>query len=113
VNDRGPGMSPERREQILARYREYAARFDGAVTSRAGSRGNLAPPPVKTAARPSSRQLEILQLIADGNANDEIAAKLVVSVETVKTHIRQLLAKLGASNRAHAVALGLRSGIVS
>lgn len=106
-------MSPERREQILARYREYAARFDGVATSRAGSGATLAAPPLKAAGRPTVRQLEILQLIADGSPNDEIAAKLVVSVETVKTHIRQMLAKLGASNRAHAVALGLRSGLVS
>jgi len=62
---------------------------------------------------PTKRQLETLQLLADGLSTEEVAARLFVSVETVKTHIADIRAKLGAVNRAHAVALGLRAGLVS
>ncbi|MGW1026794.1 LuxR C-terminal-related transcriptional regulator [Streptomyces sp. NPDC002577] len=51
------------------------------------------------------REVEVLQHLADGESNAQIAAKLYVSVETVKTHVKNLLRKLGAANRAEAVAL--------
>lgn len=55
-------------------------------------------------------QLLILQQVADGNSNKEIAEGLGVSEETVKTHIRRILDRTGAKNRANAVAEGLRKG---
>jgi DNA-binding NarL/FixJ family response regulator len=51
-----------------------------------------------------TRQMEILQLIADGLSNLEIADRLFISEATVKWHVRQILRKLGVSNRAQAVA---------
>jgi DNA-binding NarL/FixJ family response regulator len=51
-----------------------------------------------------ARQLEILELIADGLSNIEIADRLFISEATVKWHVRQILRKLGATNRAQAVA---------
>ena len=51
------------------------------------------------------RELEVLQHLADGESNAQIAARLYVSVETVKTHVKHLLRKLGAANRAEAVSL--------
>jgi DNA-binding NarL/FixJ family response regulator len=53
----------------------------------------------------TSREFDILELIADGYENHEIAERLVISTETVKSHVRHLRAKLGARNRAHAVAI--------
>jgi DNA-binding NarL/FixJ family response regulator len=53
----------------------------------------------------TSREFDILELIADGFENHEIAERLVISTETVKSHVRHLRAKLGARNRAHAVAI--------
>jgi DNA-binding NarL/FixJ family response regulator len=51
-------------------------------------------------------------LIARGNANKIIAAELSLTEETVKSHIRNIFAKLGANDRTHAVAIGLKRGII-
>jgi DNA-binding NarL/FixJ family response regulator len=59
----------------------------------------------------SSREVEVLQLISGGNANTEIAARLSITEETVKGHIKNILAKLGANDRTHAVTIGLKRGI--
>jgi PAS domain S-box-containing protein len=56
------------------------------------------------------REREVLALIAMGNGSFAIAAALQVSPSTVETHVRHCLAKLGANNRAHAIALGLQHG---
>jgi DNA-binding NarL/FixJ family response regulator len=58
------------------------------------------------------RELEILGLLAGGDSNKTIAARLSISVHTVKFHISSILAKLGVTSRTEAVALGLRLGIV-
>jgi DNA-binding CsgD family transcriptional regulator len=56
------------------------------------------------------REREVLALIAMGNGSSAIAARLDVSASTVETHVRHCLGKLGANNRAHAIALGLQRG---
>ncbi len=58
------------------------------------------------------REIDVLRLVAGGNANKEIAAKLSLTEETVKSHIRNILAKLGANDRTHAVTIGLKRGII-
>jgi DNA-binding NarL/FixJ family response regulator len=58
------------------------------------------------------REIEILRLLAAGDSNKTIAARLSISVHTVKFHISSILAKLGVASRTEAVALGLRLGIV-
>ncbi len=65
-------------------------------------------------ARPrlSPREQEILVLLADGASAPEIARRLVVSTPTVKTHLARLYAKLGVSDRAAAVAEGMRRGLM-
>jgi DNA-binding NarL/FixJ family response regulator len=60
----------------------------------------------------TAREVEILTLIADGFFNREIAAKLFLSEDTVKTHIHHVLGKLRARSRAHAAAIGLRSSLI-
>ena len=60
----------------------------------------------------SSREIEVLQLISGGNANKEIAAQLSITEETVKGHIKNILAKLNANDRTHAVTIGLKRGII-
>jgi DNA-binding NarL/FixJ family response regulator len=59
------------------------------------------------------REVEVLELIAEGLANREIGEHLYVSEETVKTHVKTLLEKLHARSRAHAVALALRNGLLA
>jgi len=60
----------------------------------------------------SSREIEVLSLIAGGNANKEIAAQLSITEETVKGHIKNIFTKLGANDRTHAVTIGLKRGII-
>ncbi|HTB14861.1 MAG TPA: response regulator transcription factor [Bryobacteraceae bacterium] len=60
----------------------------------------------------SSREINVLQLIASGSANKEIAAQLSIVEDTVKSHVTNILAKLGANDRTHAVTIGLRRGII-
>jgi DNA-binding NarL/FixJ family response regulator len=58
------------------------------------------------------REVDVLRLVAGGNPNKEIAAQLSLTEETVKSHIRSILSKLDANDRTHAVAIGLRRGII-
>lgn len=58
------------------------------------------------------REVEVLQLVAGGNSNKLIAKALALGEETVKSHVRNLIAKLGARDRTHAVALGVRRSII-
>jgi DNA-binding NarL/FixJ family response regulator len=60
----------------------------------------------------TTREREILQLLADGMSNADVAAKLFISQETVKSHVRHILAKLEADTRTHAVAIALRDAII-
>ena len=61
----------------------------------------------------TSRELEILECIVSGCSNAQIAEKLFVTVGTVKTHVRNILNKLGASDRTQAAVRALRSGLIS
>jgi DNA-binding NarL/FixJ family response regulator len=58
------------------------------------------------------REVDVLRLVAKGNANKEIAAQLSLTEETVKSHIRNILSKLQANDRTHAVAIGVKRGII-
>ena len=58
------------------------------------------------------RETEVLQQIAGGNRNRDIAEKLFITEETVKVHIKNIMQKLGASDRTQAVAIGVRRGII-
>jgi DNA-binding NarL/FixJ family response regulator len=60
----------------------------------------------------STREIEVLRLVSGGNANKEIAAQLSITEETVKGHVKNILAKLGANDRTHAVTIGLKRGII-
>jgi len=57
-------------------------------------------------------EVRVLRLIAEGNANKEIAAQLSISEETVKGQVRNILSKLGANDRTHAAMIGLKRGII-
>jgi DNA-binding NarL/FixJ family response regulator len=60
----------------------------------------------------SARQREILQMLADGMQTDAVADRLGLSTETVRTHTKRILAKLEASTRTQAVAIGIRHGLI-
>lgn len=59
------------------------------------------------------REISVLSLVARGNSNREIGVELLITEETVKGHIKSILSKLSAHDRAHAVALGLKRGIIT
>jgi DNA-binding NarL/FixJ family response regulator len=58
------------------------------------------------------REKEVLQMLASGLANKEIASRLAISEHTVKFHVASILGKFGAGSRTEAVAIGIRSGLV-
>jgi DNA-binding NarL/FixJ family response regulator len=60
----------------------------------------------------SSREMEVLRLIVDGNTNIQIAAQLYVSPNTIKTHVRSILNKLGVGDRVQAAVFALRHHLV-
>jgi DNA-binding NarL/FixJ family response regulator len=61
----------------------------------------------------TAREREILQLLADGMSNGDVAGQLFISQETVKSHVRHILAKLEAETRTQAVAIALRDAIIA
>jgi DNA-binding NarL/FixJ family response regulator len=92
------------------------ALLDPAVTRRLiGEFARLRP---RLPARPellaelTPRETEVLRLVAEGLSNDEIAERLVVSKETVKTHVSHVLGKLGLRDRSQAVIVAYESGLV-
>jgi DNA-binding NarL/FixJ family response regulator len=60
----------------------------------------------------TAKEIEVLHLIAAGNANKEIAAQFLITEETVKSRVRNILEKLGANDRTHAVTIALKRGII-
>jgi DNA-binding NarL/FixJ family response regulator len=58
------------------------------------------------------KEIDVLRLIAAGNANKEIAAQLSITEETVKSRVKNILDKLGANDRTHAVTIGLKRGFI-
>ena len=60
----------------------------------------------------TAREIEVLREVAAGNANKVVALRLAVSEETVKAHMRNILSKLGANDRTHAVTIALKRGII-
>jgi DNA-binding NarL/FixJ family response regulator len=105
------------RKEILSRYLTHSRQFDEVAARRRGTAGAdviaLQAPVRALEQEPTGREVEVLQLISDGLVNREIGERLFLSEETVKSHVRHLLAKLQARSRAHAVAVGFRRGLIA
>ena len=100
------------RDELLAAVRKVAAggqSFDEVVV-RALLRGDQRE---VLCSLLTARELEILRLVATGKTNKEIAAQLFISSDTVKGHLETTYRKLGVSDRAHAVAVAIRNGLVA
>ena len=102
------------REELLARFEKRSAEFDAIARRRGGAQlAAVDALPIQAAPQTgqlSDREVEVIDLVANGLTNGEIGKRLFLSEETVKSHLRNVLAKLGAKNRAHAVALAFRTG---
>jgi DNA-binding NarL/FixJ family response regulator len=85
--------------EVVRRGRSY---LDAALRRPASSSGNLTP-----------REREVLRLLADGLRHEEIAERLGIGSETVRTHLRKASDRLGAATRTQAVATALREGLIS
>jgi DNA-binding NarL/FixJ family response regulator len=99
----------------MDRYLDHSRRFEAAAAKRSGSEAeviHLAPPLRELQQEPTRREVQVLQLVSEGLVNREIGERLFLSEETVKSHVRHLLAKLQARSRAHAVAVGFRRGLI-
>ena len=113
------GVDAAERKEILTRYMDHTRRFDKvAATRRRNGNGNAEVIPFngplqQLEQEPTMREIEVLQLISDGLVNREIGERLFLSEETVKSHVRHLLAKLQSRSRAHAVAVGFRRGLIA
>lgn len=94
-------------EQIVAAIEAAAA---GLVVLHADHAGGVTGPSGDDPLTP--REREVLQMLAAGLGNKEIAARLGISDHTAKFHVSQILAKLGAASRAEAVSIGMRRGLV-
>jgi DNA-binding CsgD family transcriptional regulator len=60
----------------------------------------------------TDREAQVLLAVGEGKQNDEIGRELFITEETVKSHVKHILAILGARNRAHAVYIGLSRGLI-
>jgi two-component system NarL family response regulator len=108
-------VDPGERNNILSRYADHARTFEAAAARRSGDAEviRVAAPLKELEQEPSPREIQVLQLISEGLVNREIGKVLFLSEETVKSHVRHLLAKLEARSRSHAVAIGFRRGLLS
>lgn len=85
--------------------RDLVARFVGAPVSRGRHDPRLA--------GLTERELQVLTLVAEGYTNEELAALLTIAESTAKTHVKRILAKIGARDRAQAVVIAYRAGLVT
>lgn len=95
-------LAPTVTRTLIGRYAERLRPVDGAHAARDGIVRRLTP-----------RELEVLEQLADGLSNAEIAAELVITPETVKTYVSRILTKLELRDRVQAVVLAYRTGLVS
>ena len=61
----------------------------------------------------TAKEIDVLRLIAEGHANKEIAARLCITEETVKSRVKSILSKLDANDRTHAAIIGVKRGIIT
>jgi DNA-binding NarL/FixJ family response regulator len=104
------GASIERLLSAIAAAVDGAAYLDPQIARRVID--NLKPPPNTSQANLSARELEVLKWMVEGLSNPEIAQKLYLSTNTVKTHVRGIMNKLAVDDRVQAAVVALRSGLV-
>lgn len=111
-------VAPERLLEAIHALARGEALLDPAITRAVVERSiHPGPPRADRAerarlARLTARELEVFALVGEGRSNREIASALTLAESTVQTHVKRILAKVGARDRAQAVAIAFRSGLV-
>jgi DNA-binding NarL/FixJ family response regulator len=112
-------MNAVDRAKILNRYQQYAERFDRDAASRqrlgltlVDSAESTQPGLPGGAQQLTPREQDVLELVAKGLTDTEIGSEARISEHTVKSHLKHVYWKLHAKNRAHAVALGVSTGLL-
>jgi DNA-binding NarL/FixJ family response regulator len=95
-------LAPTVTRRLISEFAKLRPKANDQLDSPAAAVGDLTP-----------RETEVLRLLAEGLSNPEIAARLVVTEETVKTHVSRVLHKLGLRDRTQAVVLAYESGLVT
>jgi DNA-binding NarL/FixJ family response regulator len=90
-------------DELIARARRAIARSQGQPRSLVGTPQNL---------ELTTRELEVLRLLAEGRSSSDIASELFISRKTVQSHVQRILAKLGIHSRAQAVAVAYERGLL-
>ncbi len=105
------GASVDRLQAAIAAAQEGATYLDPQIARRVID--HLKPPTLNSGiSQLSERELEVLKLMVEGLSNPEIAAKLYLSPNTIKTHVRGIMNKLSVDDRVQAAVVALRSGLV-
>jgi len=94
-------------------HRSESLLFPAAIRALVSGRARRRTSATNPAARLTEREQEVLRLIAAGMSNAEVAGQLFLGTETVKSHVRSILAKLGVRDRVQAVIVAYESGFVS
>lgn len=105
---RGYALKAGSMEELLAAIRQVAD--GGSYVDPRLDRILLSPRATSRVPQLSPREREIMHLMAEGNTAEQIGDKITVSVETVRTHVRNVIRKLQARNRVHAIAIALERG---
>jgi DNA-binding NarL/FixJ family response regulator len=105
---RGYALKAGSMEELLAAIRQVAA--GGSYVDPRLDRILLSPRATARVPQLSPREREIMHLMAEGNTAEQIGERITVSVETVRTHVRNVIRKLQARNRVHAIAIALERG---
>jgi DNA-binding NarL/FixJ family response regulator len=108
---RGYALKAGSMDELLAALRQVAA--GGSYVDPRLDRILLSPRATSHVPQLSPREREIMHLMAEGMTADAIGTKITVSVETVRTHVRNVIRKLQARNRVHAIALALERGEIA
>ena len=108
-------MNGAERSKVMESYAGHLPRFDAAA--RRGRIGSAVVPVITPLPQlgedVTRRELDVLQLIADGLSDRAIGERLFIATDTVKSHVARLRGKLRAANRGQAVASGFRRGLIT
>ena len=113
VEVHGPAIDVVGEFDTLAKARASVISADAILLAKDGAKDTSSPPDEWIDDELTPREVEVLELLAEGLANKAIGIRLKISDQTVKFHVASIIGKLGASNRTDAVRLAVRRGLIS